>query len=136
MKYLEWLSILLVVIVIIYMILKIVGQAQDNIIQQKRKSNPTPKEIEIISRDLRVKAENLLAMSEIYELQIVHYTHEIENIEDELGNDTSMTESERRLIIGRSLRLQERKCIIEGKMLKIDKELSEIAIEEYRRQVM
>ena len=135
MRYLEWLVIIMMVFVIIYMTLKIIGQIQDNNIRKKRRYEPTPKEIEIISRDLRIKAENLLAMSEIYELQIVQYVHEVKSIEKEL-KDTDMPESERKLLINRSLRLQERKCITEGKMLKIDKELSEISLEEYRRQVM
>lgn len=135
MKYLEGISVLLVVVSVIYVILKIIGQIQDNVIKQKRRYEPAPKEIEIISRDLRIKAENLLAMSEIYELQIIQYVHEVQNIEKEL-KDKDMPESERKLLINRSLRLQERKCITEGKMIKIDKELSEISLEEYRRQIM
>lgn len=134
MKYLEGIAIIFVVVAVVYMILKIIGQIQDNTTRQMRE--PTPKEIEIVSRDLRIKAENLLAMSEVYELQIVQLVYEIQNTEKELKNNTTMSELDRRLLINRSLRLQERKCIIEGKMLKIDKELAEISLEEYRRQMM
>ena len=95
------------------------------------------KEIEIVSRDLYVKAENLIAMSEVYELQAEQLRHEIDNIEDMLSSERmSIINSDKEIksLINKSLKLQERKCNLESKILKINNELTKIAEEEYKRQ--
>lgn len=132
MDYLTIVTILVAILVIIYIVLKVVENIQMN--NQIYEHEPTPKEIEIVSRDLKIQAENLLAMSEVYELQLVQYKHEIEDIEQKLKT-TPKDSDIHHTLVGRSLRLQERKCIVESKIIKINRELSEIAIEEYRRQM-
>lgn len=132
MGYLEVITILIVVLVIFYMVLKVIEKIQ--ISKQIYEHEPTPKEIEIVSRDLKIKAENLLAMSEVYELQLVQHRHEIEDIDQKLKT-TPKDSDVYHTLVGRSLRIQERKCITESKIIKINKELSEIALEEYRRQM-
>jgi hypothetical protein len=137
MKYLEWLTIGIVIIFILYIILKIIGKIQDNQYDEEENYRPTPKDIEIVSRDLYIKSENLLAMIDIYELQLAQLKHEIADIEGELNVAKSLKQSENaKMLTGRSLRLQERKCIIEAKIIKTNDELAKIALEEYRRQMM
>jgi hypothetical protein len=132
MDYLTVITILIVAIVVIYMVLKVIATVQMS--RQIYEREPTPKEIEIVSRDLKIKAENLLAMSEVYELQLVQHKHEIEDIDQKLKT-TPKDSDVYHTLVGRSLRIQERKCITESKIIKINRELSEIALEEYRRQM-
>lgn len=139
MKMLEYLIIILVIFVVIYMILKVIEQMQENRIEIQH-HEPTPREIEITSRDLYVKAENLTAMAEVYELQLTQISHEIDEIDEKLSENKKsfirMSNNDEKLLVGRSLRLQERKCILESKILKINDELAKIALEEYRRHIM
>lgn len=130
----------IVALMIIYLILKIIASKnEDNSPVQaiRIKPRPRPKQIEIVSRDLYVRAENLLNTSEVYGLQAEQLRRQINDIEDALQKErASMIRDDRTIkeYIAKSLRLQERKCQLESKMIKINKELDDIAKEEYRRQ--
>ena len=131
----------LAIFTIVYMILKTIQCIQMN----KQKSSDIkvlmPHEIEIVSRDLYIKAQNLIELSEVYELQISQLMHGIDDIEYQLQIErtTSIVQgknsNEINILINKSLKMQERKCILESKVLKINKELNDLALEEYRRQM-
>jgi hypothetical protein len=131
MFYLKIIAVLIIFLAVVYFVLKIVENSRE---YQTNDHKPLPNEIEIVSRDLKIKAENLLSMSEVYELQLIQYKHEIDNIDQKLRT-TPKNSDIYHTLVGRSLRIQERKCIVESKIIKINRELSEIAIEEYKRQM-
>lgn len=101
-----------------------------------------------------MEAENLIATHEVYGLQlheIIENINKVENTLDrwrkfnkfysELKSDEAIRESleivsdtEAKFLMSKSLKLQEQKCKLEAKMLKIMKQLDHIAEEEYRRQ--
>lgn len=141
MKVLEWVVIGLVAYTVIYMILKAIEfNHKYRMTQQpvsKPVQKPTPKQIEIRSRDLYCRAENLIATHEVYGLQVEQITHQINEVELALETERAScikSDSEIKSLIAKSLRLQEQKCRLESKMLKICKELDDIAKEEYKRQ--
>lgn len=139
MKTIRMLVVIMVIFIVIYMILKYIAVVQEKKQACMRERVITPREIEIVSRDLYVKSENLLALSDVYELQLVQIGHDIDNIEsmiDEERRSCIQNTNDIKSLIDKSLKLQERKCILESKILKINKELSEIALEEYRRQMV
>lgn len=128
---------------IIYMILKTIAVSQDkrNIERQENEqiTHKTEIEIEIKSRDLYVKAENLIATCEVYELQAEQLLREIERIDDKLTAEKRSPVRDNAVVqklISQSLKLQEKKCNIEAKMIRINSELDKIAREEYRRQTL
>lgn len=138
MKTIRMLVVIMVIFTVIYMILKYIAMIQEKKQVNMHKRVITPREIEITSRDLYVKSENLLALSEVYELQLVQITHDIDNIENKINEERKsyiQNANDIKSLVDKSLKLQERKCILESKMLKINNELSEIALEEYRRQM-
>lgn len=125
---------------IIYMILKAIAVSQDrhNVEHQDEQiTHKTEIEVEIKSRDLYVKAENLIATSEVYALQAEQLLREIDRIQDKLDIERKSTIKDNiqiQELISKSLKLQERKCNLESKMIRINSELDKIAKEEYRRQ--
>ena len=137
MKVLEWVVIGLVAYTVIYMILKAIEFNHKYRMTQQPVQKPTPKQIEIKSRDLYCRAENLIATHEVYGLQVEQITHQINEVELALETERAScikSDSEIKSLIAKSLRLQEQKCRLESKMLKICKELDDIAKEEYKRQ--
>lgn len=127
---------------VIYMILKAIAIQQDRRNEEcevkEQITHTTEIEIEIKSRDLYVKAENLLATSEVYALQAEQLLREIDRIQDKIDAERRSTirdESRFRNLVTQSLKLQEKKCNLESKMIKINSELDKIAREEYRRQI-
>lgn len=128
---------------IIYMILKAIAVSQDkrNVECQENEqiTHKTEIEVEIKSRDLYVKAENLIATCEVYELQAEQLLREIERIDDKLTAEKRSPVRDNAVVqklISQSLKLQERKCNLESKMIRINSELDKIAKEEYRRQTL
>lgn len=127
---------------IIYMILKTIAVSQDkrNIERQENEqiTHKTEIEIEIKSRDLYVKAENLIATCEVYELQAEQLLREIDRTQDKIDAERKSAikdEGQIQELISKSLKLQERKCNLESRMIRINSELDKIAREEYRRQI-
>lgn len=139
MKTIRMLVVIMVIFIVIYMILKYIAVVQEKKQACMRERVITPREIKIVSRDLYVKSENLLALSDVYELQLVQIGHDIDNIEsmiDEERRSCIQNTNDIKSLIDKSLKLQERKCILESKILKINKELNDLALEEYRRQMV
>ena len=137
MKVLEWVVIGLIAYTVIYMILKAIEFNHKYRMAQQPIQKPTPKQIEIKSRDLYCRAENLIATHEVYGLQVEQIAHQINEVELALETERAScikSDSEIKSLIAKSLRLQEQKCRLESKMLKICKELDDIAKEEYKRQ--
>lgn len=108
--------------------------------------------VEIVSKDLYMEAENLIATHDIYALQIENLSKQINDIDKTLErykkskNDTLtikqavrdksdiISDKEAENLVSKSLKLQETKCRIEAKILRIMKQLDHIAEEECRRQ--
>ena len=133
----------LVAFTIVYMILKAIAVSQDkrNIERQENEqiTHKTEIEIEIKSRDLYVKAENLIATCEVYALQAEQLLREIDRTQDKIDAERKSAikdEGQIQELISKSLKLQERKCNLESKMIRINSELDKIAREEYRRQTL
>lgn len=126
---------------VIYMILKSIQLAQvRREVSEPSKPAPQPKriEVEITSRDLYCKAENLIQTHEIYSLQAEQLMKQINEVEEDIKNEqVSVVRSDDMIskLVARSLRLRENKCAIESKMLKISDELDKIALEEYKRKM-
>ena len=139
MKVLEWLVIGLIAFTVIYMILKVIETGSKCKKAQQPVQKPIQEQVEIKSRDLYCKAENLIAIHEVYALQVEQIVTQINEVEDALVAERTScikSDSEIRSLIKQSLRLQEQKCKIESKMLKIMDDLDKIAKEEYKRQMM
>lgn len=143
-----------IVFTIGYIILKTFEYKESQPNTESKGASPKPREIEITSRDLYMEAENLIATHEIYALQIDNIVENIRQVEkkldkyrmakrfkgtltvgDMIGDGSAIpSDVEAEFLISKSLKLQEQKCKIEAKMLKIMKQLDAIAEEEYRRQ--
>lgn len=124
-------------------------QAQQS--QQIMVSPKPPRQVEIVSRDLYMEAENLIETHEVLGSQVEQIVRQINQIEailarhyravklketiaiDEVIAGTK-SDTEVEYLTSKSLKLQEQKCRIESKMLKIMKQLDKIAQEEYKRQ--
>lgn len=132
----------LVAFTIVYMILKAIAVYSDRrgeYEEPEQITHITEIEIEIKSRDLYVKAENLIATNEVYALQAEQLLREIERIDDKLTAEKRSPVRDNAVVqklISQSLKLQEKKCNIEAKMIRINSELDKIAREEYRRQTL
>lgn len=138
MTVLEYLIIGLVAFTVIYMILKVIAIGSSCRRAQQPVQKPTPRQIEIKSKDLYCRAENLIATHEVYALQVGQIVTQINEVEDALVAEKAScikSDTEVRSLIARSLKLQEQKCKIESKMLKICDELDKIAKEEYKRRM-
>ena len=135
MQIITWLATGCAVFFVIYIILKGYQYKHKNKPQQPAKRKKI--NVEIRSDDLYMMAENLIALHEVYALQVEQLSKDIEAIEDEIliekqsyvGSDTTI-----KRLVSRSLKLQENKCKIESKMIKLMNELDKLAKEEYRRQ--
>ena len=134
----KWIIVGIIVFTVVYIILKAIAINEEYNISQQ--TIQIPREIEIISKDLRLRAENLIATHEVYALQVEQLVIDINKIEDILeANKKSkvlkMSETEVRALISESLTLQDKKCRLESKIIKIIGELDKIAMEEYKRQL-
>lgn len=131
----------LVAFTIVYMILKAIAVYSDRRSEYEEPeqiTHITEIEIEIKSRDLYVKAENLIATCEVYALQAEQLLREIDRTQDKIDAERKSAikdEGQIQELISKSLKLQERKCNLESKMIRINSELDKIAKEEYRRQI-
>lgn len=147
---------IIILFIIAYMIIKVLAHKEQHqiVITPEQPKKIVTKMVEIKSKDLYMVAENLIATHDVYALQtdeIAENINKIENILDrwrkfnkyygELKADEVIRESleivsddEAKLLMSKSLKLQEQKCKIEAKMLRIMKQLDNIAEEEYRRQ--
>ena len=124
---------------VVYMILKAIEQNEKYKKIQKPVQKPTQKQVEIKSRNLYCKAENLIAKHEVYALQVEQIVTQINDVEDALNAERQScirSDKEIKSLIAKSLKLQEQKHNIESKMLKIMDDLDKIAMEEYKRQMM
>ena len=102
--------------------------------QQKRNID-----VEIKSKDLYMKAENLIDMHEVYAKQAEQLSKEIDLVEEKIEEEMISpirSEISMRFLVNKSLKLQEEKCKIEAKIIKIMQDLDKIAKEELRRQVV
>lgn len=139
MKVLELLVIGLIAYTVIYMILKYIALRQEYESIQQPVQECTKKTIEITSKDLYCKAQNLIEMHEIYALQIEQIVEQINRVEETLEIEKAScirSDIVIKPLVAESLRLQEQKCRIEAKMLKIQDDLDKIAKEEYKRQLV
>lgn len=128
--------IILIAFTVIYMIIKYVGQLQDNklTIQADTKNKI---DVEIVSNDLYMKAENLISLHEVYGLQVSQIVNMINDVEAEIEkemNSPIKSDKDIRLLTLESLKLQKKKCDIEASMIQICDKLDKIAIEELKRQ--
>lgn len=118
---------------------KIKSNEPDGIYSIMKRAQPKQIDVEIKSSDLKMKAENLINTHDVYSMQAEQLYREINLIEDKIERENAScirSESEVKSLIRESLRLQESKCKIEAKMIKITQDLDKIAKEELRRQVM
>lgn len=96
-------------------------------------------DVEIKSNDLYMKAENLIDMHEVYAKQAVQLSKEIDLVEEKIDKEIISpirSDISMKLLVNKSLKLQEEKCKVEAKMIKIMQDLDKIAKEELRRQVV
>ena len=148
--------IFIIAMFVIYMILRIISAVEiqkSKEIEEEQKSQPIRKpqkkliNVEITSRDLIIKAQNLIDQSEVYGLQIEQCVREIAEIECKLEEARNpipeLTHNEKldlsnpvvKELVNQSLRLQERKAKLEEKLIKIHTGLDKIAEEELKRQM-
>ena len=149
---------IIIIFFVAYIIIKILAcKEQHQIVIESEDSDKKKKsriQVEIKSNDLYMEAENLIATHDVYALQVDDITNKIDMIEDKLDKwrkyhklynkldiDQLIMESvdiisdtEAEFLVSKSLKLQEQKCKLEAKMLKIMKQLDNIAKEELRRQ--
>jgi ATP-dependent protease HslVU (ClpYQ) ATPase subunit len=154
--------VLCIVYLIAYIILRVLAYKEQNtksygsIEKQKSESKPRIKSkyrnVEIVSKDLYMEAENLIATHDVYAFQVENISKQIDDIERTLnkykmskkdkltikqavgdGSDV-ISDKEAEVLVSKSLKLQETRCRIEAKILRIMKQLDKIAEEELRRQ--
>lgn len=147
---------LIIIFFVAYVIIKVLAYKEQHqiVIEPEEQIKSRPRQIEIKSKDLYMEAENIIATHDVYGLQLDDIVNKISSIEQvldrwrrfqklsstftidqvirEKSNIVSDTEAE--YLISKSLKLQEQKCKIEAKILKLMKQLDKIAEEEYRRQ--
>ena len=128
--------IILIAFTVIYMIIKYVGKLQDSkLAMQADTKNKI--DVEIVSNDLYMKAENLISLHEVYGLQVSQIVNMINDVEAEIEkemNSPIKSDKDIRLLTLESLKLQKKKCDIEASMIQICDKLDKIAIEELKRQ--
>ena len=137
-------SIILLAYTVIYMILKAIATNKE----YQRSLHPPAEsiqepvklkkiQVEIVSNDLYMKAENMIATHDVLALQAEQMQREINTTEKQLQAErVSMIcdKSEIQSLIKYSLNLQQNKCKLETQMIKLIDELDKIAYEEYKRQ--
>jgi hypothetical protein len=135
----------------IYMVAKIISAVQEQNINTECEecvdtvTQPKPKEqkklidVEITDTDLRNKAKNLIELHDVYGLQMEHLTRGINEIDDKLqeirnplpqlthNNKLDMTNPIVKELIRKSLKMQEQRAKLDGKMMKINSDLDKIA---------
>ena len=135
----------------IYMVVKIISAVQEQNIDTECEeyvstvTQPKPKEqkklidVEITDTDLKNKAKNLIELYDVYGLQMEHLTREINEIDDKLqeirnplpqlthNNKLDMTNPTVKELIRKSLKMQEQRAKLDGKMIKINSDLDKIA---------
>lgn len=128
----------LVVFFVIYVILKAINvyaySQQPAPVQPKKKKRI---DVEIVSRDLYVKAENIINKVDIYTSQAYRIMKEIDKIQEKIKLEQASAIRSDDLIdelVNTSLKLQEKQASIESKIIKLNSELDTIALEELRRQ--
>lgn len=122
---------------VIYMILKAMSMQSSTTRPNMQVRQTRVIDVEITSRDLYMKAENLIQTHDVLAFQTTQIQHEIDTIEDLLAkeqNSPIKSESEIKSLISQSLRLQEKKCNIEGRMIKIMSDIDKLAKEELKRR--
>ena len=141
MTIIKTISLILLAYTVIYIILKAIATNEE---YQKSLHQPAeirelvqPKKIqvEIVSNDLYMKAENMIATHDVLALQAEQIQHEINTTEKQLQAErVSMIcdKSEIQRLIKHSLNLQQNKCKLEAQMIKLMDELDKIAHEEYK----
>lgn len=128
----------LVVFFVVYVILKAINEyaysQQPAPVQPKKKKRI---DVEIVSRDLYVKAENIINKVDIYTSQAYRIMKEIDKIQEKIKlEQASVIRSDDLIdeLVNTSLKLQEKQASIESKIIKLNSELDTIALEELRRQ--
>lgn len=128
----------LVVFFVVYVILKAINEyvysQQPVPVQPKKKKRI---DVEIVSRDLYVKAENIINKVDIYTSQAYRIMKEIDKIQEKIKLEQASAIRSDDLIdelVNTSLKLQEKQASIESKIIKLNSELDTIALEELRRQ--
>lgn len=135
----------------IYMVVKIISAVQEQNTDTKCEeyvgtvTQPKPKEqkklidVEITNTNLKNKAKNLIELYDVYGLQMEHLTREINEIDDKLqeirnplpqlthNNKLDMTNPTVKELIRKSLKMQEQRARLDGKMIKINSDLDKIA---------
>ena len=133
------------------MVVKIISAVQEQNIDTECEeyvstvTQPKPKEqkklidIEITNTDLKNKAKNLIELYDVYGLQMEHLTREINEIDGKLqeirnplpqlthNNKLDMTNPTVKELIRKSLKMQEQRAKLDGKMIKINSDLDKIA---------
>ena len=144
MLMLKSISIFIVGFSILYIILKIISTINicKSIKAEQMQIQTEPKmiQVEIVSKDLRVKAENMINLVDIYSRRMYHMQCEIDAIEEQIRAERScsITCSEEHIeeLIVRSLKIDEDKYKLESKVIKLNEELDKIARTELERQSM
>lgn len=152
--HIQTLMIVVIVLVAIYMVVKMISVVEVQKSKETQGLQPVPKpqkkliNVEITSKDLVIRARNLIEQSEVYGLQMEQCVREIEEIDikieearnpiPELTHNAKLDLSNPTIknLISQSLKLQERKVKLDEKLIKIHAELDEIAKEELRRSKM
>lgn len=146
MLMLKSISIFIVGFSILYIILKIIStinickSIKAEQMQMQIQTEPKMIQVEIVSKDLRVKAENMINLVDIYSRRMYHMQCEIDAIEEQIRTERScsITCSEEHIeeLIVRSLKIDEDKYKLESKVIKLNEELDKIARTELERQSM
>jgi hypothetical protein len=156
LEHVQSLMIIIIVLFVIYMVAKIISKVQSQKSAQARVLQEIhlalkPKErklieVEITSRDLIIKARNLIEQSEVYGLQLEQCIRDIKAIEDKIeetrnplpelthSNELDLSDPTIKDLIDQSLRLQERKVKLDEKLIRIHNTLDGIAREELKRK--
>lgn len=135
----------------IYMVIKIISAVQEQntdteceeyvgtVTQPKPKEQKKLIDVEITDTNLKNKAKNLIELYDVYGLQMEHLTREINEIDDKLqeirnplpqlthNDKLDMTNPIVKELIRRSLKMQEQRAKLDGKMIKINSDLDKIA---------
>lgn len=144
MNSIELISIGMIIIVIFCMIGRVaelihIQQMRDVLLAEEQNNSPHIESIEIKSKDLRVEAENIINLVDIYSRRMYHMQKEIDKIEQEIQDHKSCSiacsDEYIETLIVKSLKIDEEKYKMESKLIRLNNELERIALEERDRQL-
>ena len=137
MRVIEVIVTAMLIFTLVYMIIKSIAVFGDKIYINTNEDECNG-EIEITSSDLYIEAENLLTTVDVYNAQSYELMKQIAEIDKQIMHAKSckVTSNERDITKMRiqSYKLQEQKCKLDAKVIKLNRQLDKIAMEEYERR--